>query len=362
MMVVEPIKTLPEFERIRDAYERAYERDPHHTVFVSWAWLRSYFASMAPEWLVLAVRREGEYIAFATLVSREARVGPIVLHREAALGAYPTSDYTSLVIAEEKEACIDALAGAIAALEWDVLRARNVRDPRVAPLVERLAAHGHVLAEPPTPCRYVPLPSSWDAYAALARRHCTRRPCTVVRARRAWTEAQFTDANDATIDGSIEILLQLHHRRWQSNLGEARRTYGRLFREAYDRGCCRISVLKRGDAPVAAQAIFANGEPRIRNLYMIAADRSQSRAPGLGILARDIERAIAEGVVEYDFLRGDETYKAHFGAELRQLENATLRRRGVKARVGDRLWEFAVRAKGPVRRFLLRMHLLRERA
>jgi CelD/BcsL family acetyltransferase involved in cellulose biosynthesis len=355
-MTVEKITSVEDFERIRESYERVYERDPHRTVFVSWAWLRSYFASMAPEWVLLAVRRDGAYIGFALVVFHVARVGRFTLCREAALGAYPTGDYTGLLLAREEEPSLYALAEAIHALPWDMMRARNVRDPRIARLLSLLATRSDVAAEPPTRCRYLPLPVRWDRFEAP--RPGKRRPRQIVRARRAWSEATLVEANDATIDADIETLLQLRHRRWNSNLPEARRTYGRLFREAYDRGCCRVAVLRQGEAPVAARAVFVDGVPCL-NLYMIASDRFRRRAPGLGMLALDIERAIGNRLEEYDFLRGDEEFKRRFGGELRELGNATVRRRTLTALLSDRLWDIAVRAKGPLRRALLTLRLLR---
>ncbi len=353
-MTVECIERIEAFEGVRDAFESVYERDPYRTVFVSWPWLRGYFASMGRRWSVLALRDGERYIAFCPLVVSGGEIGAIRISRELALGAYPTADYSGLLIGAEEDAALEAFARSIDAMAWDTFRANNLRDPRVARLVSLLGCGNDVTQEPPNACRFVSLPSTWSEYVA---QHRNGKPALryVLRRREAWHHASFVEADDATIDRDIEALLQLHHLRWRSNLRKARRTYGRLFREAYARGCCRVAVLWSGEKqPLAAQAAFVDSERRAWGVYMLAYDRSAPQhSPGIGMLALGLEHAIDQGFGEYDFLRGEEPYKAQFGARSRWLENFVVRRRSLRSRVANRLWALALRTKAFLRRVLL---------
>lgn len=353
-MTVERIERIEDFEEIRDAYESVYECDPHRTVFVSWSWLRAYFVSMSRSWIVLALREGGRYIAFCPLAIRRTHLGPVRLHAELAIGAYPTADYASLLVAEEEDAVLEAFARTIDRMSWDIFRANNIRDARVARVVSQLATRNDVAEGPPNACKFVDLPGNWEEYLT---RHRNGKQALryVLRRRDAWRRASFVEADDSTIDRDVEVLLQLHHLRWRSNLRKARRTYGKLFREAYARGCCRVAVLwSDGKKPLAAQAAFVDPQRHSWGVYMLAYDRNTAKhSPGIGMLALGLERAIAQGFGEYDFLRGEEPYKAQFGAQTRWLENFVVRRRSLRSRLANRIWALALAGKAFLRRILL---------
>ncbi len=350
-MTVERIATLEEFERIRGPYEGLYRKDPSRGVFVSWEWLRSYFAAMRGRWTVLAVARDARYVGFCVLVESGLAVGPLRLYRELALGAYPTADYGAL-IAEEGEDILEEIARAIDAMPWDLFRACNVHDPRVGRVVAHLRSLGNGISEEPRNCcRFVPLPASWEEYAARNRSGDKRY---VNRRRNLWRGASLVEADATTVDEYIETLLRMHHRRWRSNLHKARRTYGKLFREAYERGCCRIAVLWSADRrPLAAQAAFVDAERRSWGVYMLPYDRLAGKgSPGIGMLAKGLERAIDQGFAEYDFLRGDEPYTARFGTQVRLLENYVARRTSARSAAKERAWGAALHVKSILRRVL----------
>lgn len=349
-MTVEHITSLREFEGLRAEYESAYQRDPYQSVFVSWPWLHAFFTALRRRWLLLAVREGSRYVGFCLLVERGLCIGPLRLYRELALGAYPTADYSSVIVAGEEDSVLAALAAEISALAWDVFRASNVRDTRVARIIGYLRAEHDVVEEPRNPAHFVPLPTSWREY--MIRLNGEKQ--YVARRHKVWRNAELIEADDTNIDAYIDTVLRLHNRRWNSNLKSARRTYGRLFRDAYDRGCCRVVVLWSADRrPLAAQAAFVDTERRSWGVYMLAYDRaSQKGSPGIGMLAKGLERAIGEGFKEYDFLRGDESYKARFGTELRMLENFLVKRRSTRSRCAEGLWTRVLAVKAFLRRVI----------
>ncbi|MGH7736977.1 MAG: GNAT family N-acetyltransferase [Candidatus Tyrphobacter sp.] len=350
-MTVERIVTTGEFARIRGEYEKAYASDPWRSVFVSWSWMSAYFRAMRRRWTLLVARDEGVACGFCLLIEGGLRIGPARIYRELALGAYPTADYTSIVVDPRREdVVLRAFGEAIGAMEWDVLRASNVRDPRVARLIA-IAGVGCEVAElQQNPAHFVALPASWPEY--VQRLNGGRR--YVARRYRTWREARLTEATDENVDSYIETLLELHQRRWNTNIATARRTYGRLFREAYGTGCCRIAVLWSADErPLAAQAAFTDAERRSWGVYMLAYDNERPKgSPGIGMLAKGLELAIEQGYSEYDFLRGEEPYKSRFGTELRMLENFVAARRTNRRRVAAAAYSCALGIKAALRRIL----------
>lgn len=349
-MIVERIETIADFERIRVEYEAMYARDPHRNVFVSWPWLHAFFTAMRRRWTLLAARDGSRYTGFCILVETGIGTGRASLYRELAIGAYPTADYTSLLLGDEDERVIAALARAIDALAWDRLRANNVNDPRIARLVAYLRRRNDVTEEPRNSCRFVALPKSWGEYVVKL----NGNKQYVARRYKRWRNASLVEADNASIDQYIDLLLRMHHRRWNSNLRKARETYGRLFRTAYDRGCCRIAVLWTADRrPVAAQAAFTDTERRTWGVYMLAYDRTTPKgSPGIGMLAKALDSAIRQGFSEYDFLRGDESYKDRFGTDVRLLENYVVSRRSARAQAALAIWNGAQGTKSVLRRLL----------
>lgn len=349
-MTVERITSLQQFERVRPDYEAVYGNDPHRTVFVSWSWLHAFFTAMRRRWMLLAVRDGERYRGFGLLVETGLGAGRARIYRELAVGAYPTADYTSILLDGDDEAILVALAREIDALRWDRLRASNVNDPRVARLIAYLRRRNDVSEHPPNPCRFVPLPKTWGEYVVKL----NGNKQYVVRRYKHWQDASLVEADDASIDQYIELLLRMHHDRWNSNLRTAKQTYGRLFRTAYERGCCRIAVLWSADRrPLAAQAAFTDTERRTWGVYMLAYDRAAGKgSPGIGMLAKALDVAIQQGFAEYDFLRGDESYKERFGADVRMLENYVVCRRSARSHAAVGVWNAALAAKAFLRRTL----------
>jgi CelD/BcsL family acetyltransferase involved in cellulose biosynthesis len=79
-----------------------------------------------------------------------------------------------------------------------------------------------------------------------------------------------------------------------------------------------VDVLVVGDDPIAAAFAFA--EPDGYYLYNSAyVPAAAAASPGIVLLAKLIDRLIAEGVPRLDLLKGDEAYKFRLGATARPL-------------------------------------------
>lgn len=80
----------------------------------------------------------------------------------------------------------------------------------------------------------------------------------------------------------------------------------------------RIDELLNGDRSVAALFGYADGDTYY--LYNSAYDNNLAEAsPGIVLLTHTIEHLTEEGFSRFDFLKGNEEYKARLGASLRQL-------------------------------------------
>lgn len=334
-MRVERIATLAAFDAERERWESLERSDRHATVFTSWRWLRAYLPTSRYRWSVLVLRERGAAVAYLPI----ARNGSL-LDRELYLGGNPGADYTGMIaLAEWEERAVDAFAEALLAEPWDGFNVCDVRDDRLERLVRRLQDDGMVLAEGDvTRCLSCALPATWDEYVTKCISAKTR--VNTVRVERRLAEAlpgfRVSEPTDADVDAHVDAMVRVNHKRWGGNLARAHARYGRLFRNTYDAGLLRLWIYWNGDEPIAGAAGFVDPLQSSLGLYMIGFDPAYDKlSPGKGIVGRAIRAAIESGYARFDFLRGDEPFKARYASDVTTTRHFRLTRPGLRAALVD---------------------------
>jgi CelD/BcsL family acetyltransferase involved in cellulose biosynthesis len=168
-------------------------------------------------------------------------------------------------------------------------------------------------------CWAIDLPESWDAYltsiSSSHRRHLRDSYKRKLEAGRC----QWHRVRNATeFEETWAILVDLHQRRRQQ-LGDAgcfaSREFAAFHREIagilLEKGQLRLSWIELDGAPFTAEYHF--NSPATVYTYQSGMDPDRSKdAPGRLSYCVTIKAAIEEGFTRFDFLRGDEPYKAHF--------------------------------------------------
>ncbi len=226
---------------------------------------------------------------------------------------------------------------------WDALRLKAVAadDFPVARLLHNLVACGNSIARRRgRACWRLALPDSWNDYLAMLskghRKQLRRLDRDYFRTGRAvmhWVHQweQF--------DRGFEILVELHQRRWRGR-GQAgcfasprfREFHREICRRMFDHEHVRLGWLEVDRAVVAAEYHLAGAGTVYAYQSGIAPERLQHQPGRLANLA-SIRRAIERGDRHFDFLRGDEPYKAHWRAK----PNATCDFSVVSSRLAARL-------------------------
>lgn len=210
---------------------------------------------------------------------------------------------------------------------WDLieLEAVDAADVRVQALMQTLAQHGILVeTQDAARCWRVEFPPTWGAFLAkLSKSHrkqvgrCQRRYLDTGRAvlHRVKTVEELSRG--------LEILQELHGRRRQA-LGDAGRfadtRFAGFLAEAcgrlLDTGQLRLCWLEIDGEPAAAEMQLAG--PHTVYAYQAGVEpRLLEHEPGRLITLATLQGALAEGYAAFDFLRGDEPYKAHWRAESR---------------------------------------------
>ncbi len=308
--------------------------------FRSWGWAstwwRHYGVVRQRQLYVVAVRDERD---------RLAGVAPFCLDVSATCGrtlrllgaGEVCSDYLGLLCRPGADASVcDAIAHWLAeqahgdasnANRWDLLWLENIdiEDRPSQLFAEHLAQAGcRVYQSAGTRCWRVTLPATWTQYVQrLSKSHRKQ----VSRAENRLFATQRVQLRSVTcrdeLPGATNLLERLHQRR-REQLGQAGCFASERF-AAFHRdvmttmlraGQLHLHWLELDGRPVAAEYHLAGSG--VVYAYQAGLDPDALEyEPGSLITQASLRRAIELGFRAFDFLRGDEPYKAHWRAEAR---------------------------------------------
>jgi CelD/BcsL family acetyltransferase involved in cellulose biosynthesis len=271
-----------------------------------------------------------------------------------------TGDYLDVIALPGREqdvlrACLDHLA---TDRRWDLLRVSDVAESSstLANLHEEARARGFAAVPDRTQiCPYLPLPATWDAFLASVsanmRSNLRRREKKL-----AALGAIIEEARGPALVPALDQLFELHGARWQTrgrtgNFVDPRlREFHRTLAPALDEeGRVGLWTLVMEDKPAAAIYGFRH---RGRFLYYQAGfdPAFAEHGVGLALMGHAIRRSIECGLVEFDYLRGDEEYKRRWTNKTRLTRTLILARPSIRGLV----WRTLLHGKATAKRFLKR--------
>jgi CelD/BcsL family acetyltransferase involved in cellulose biosynthesis len=352
-------------------WDRLAASNPWSTPFSDWAfhraWWDAYGLNAHQETLVfLGSNDSSEIVGIVPLMHRhEVEPGDDLVHTTLRhgtatdltpvpptataifFGASYHADYATMFAAPDDlgrvaVAFVDYLV-ARNARDWDVVDLRRLRcgDPAAEALAAafgaREIANGWTLnVEREDVCPVVTLPDGADLDGFLATlgkkdRHEIRRK---VRRAEAVGEVVLTDSTDPLDD--LEAFIVLHQKRWgvdglfpDTPGGDQSRVLFRRLFEAYGtHGALRLTFLTVAGKRIAAGVHLETADGYL--YYNAGVDLgARDLSPGVLMVYRYVERAIATGRHRLDFLRGDEPYKYAWGARNEPIQRLLVRRRDV---------------------------------
>lgn len=165
-------------------------------------------------------------------------------------------------------------------------------------------------------CPYVVLPETWEAYiGSLSKKTRFNIGYARRQMQRELGQVEIRTACEQELPEAMEALFHLHTRRWRRRWlpggffhPRVRQFHREWAQTACSSGWLRLYLLRVAGAVRAALYVFHYG--RRAYYYLGGFDPALARySMGTVLTAHAIERAIAEGCVVFDFLRGDEPYK-----------------------------------------------------
>jgi CelD/BcsL family acetyltransferase involved in cellulose biosynthesis len=194
------------------------------------------------------------------------------------------------------------------AIPWDVFLAEHL--PGEFDWASELG--GQVIARTDSPTIYMDA-GGWDSYLASLGRRLRHEIRHDHRRLEQEYGLQFRLADDASrLPSDLETFFALHAARWPgSRFLKYRRFHEDFAARALARGWLRLWFLELGGRPSAAWYGFRY--EGVESHYQVGRDPSKSKESlGTVLTAHVLRQAFADGITEYRFLRGDESYKHRF--------------------------------------------------
>ena len=253
----------------------------------------------------LRVLRDPEGSARAILPLVLERRGPVRLLRF--LGHGPADELGPICAQADRVEAARALRAELDAGGWDVFAGELLSGDWPWPLLG-----GRIAARQSTPViRFGS--GDWDAY--LLSRTSNFRQLLRRKERRVLAQsATYRLADESSLARDLDTLFELHRQRWhgRGTVFERHEVFHRDFAPvALERGWLRLWIMEiEGERAAAWYGFrFAGAE----SYYQAGrAAKFDPLSPGIVLLAHTVREAQRDGMTEYRFLRGDESYKRRF--------------------------------------------------
>jgi CelD/BcsL family acetyltransferase involved in cellulose biosynthesis len=327
MLEVEEVTDGDGLAALAPEWHTLLDRAADPTPFQSYEWQATCWRHVGKGKLwVLVARDNGVMCGLMPLCISRYRGTP--LRQVRFLGA-PLSDFQQILAARDRETeCRDLFLAHLArhGHRWDICdfadqrKGTSLTVGEMPPGLHSLLVHHRV-------CPFIPLAGTWDQLVARLsknmRSNLGRRRRQVVKQ----FKAEFDQATNETLPEALTELFALHNARWRKRGvsgafadAQVQALHRDVAPQFLARGWLRLHRLRLDGETRAAFYCFQLGA-RVY-YYLSGFDLAFAKySIGNVLMGQAVETAIKDGAREFDFLRGDETYKLNWGAE----ERVTLR-------------------------------------
>jgi CelD/BcsL family acetyltransferase involved in cellulose biosynthesis len=324
MLEVREINDSAALEALRPEWDALVARAADPTPFQTFEWQATWWRHLGRGQLWVLVARDND-VAIGLMPLHICRYRGTPLRQVRFLGA-PHSDFQEILVAPGYEDAVrDAFARRLIAAShrWDLCdfadqrRGTSLTTAEMPNELRPLLIHHRV-------CPFIPLDDSWEKFTKRlsknTRTNLGRRRRQVAKQ----FKAEYDVASAATLREAMEELFRLHNARWRRRGTSGALAGTRMQGFHHDmaaqfvaRGWLRLHRLKLDGVTRAAFYCFQLGT---RVYYYLSGFDVAFGKYSIGnvLMAQAIETAIADGAREFDFLRGDETYKFAWKAEERE--------------------------------------------
>lgn len=309
------VRSVSELEDLREGWKHLASNTTTATPFQTWEWnygIAKFESVRIQLRIVVARNSQGHVVGIAPFCIRPTGwPGVAVLEF---IGSR-TSDYldTLFLDAYKESFAHHLLAWIDRNTEWRIVHLQSVRQSAV----DWFSKTGAFEISPYDLCPYALLPTTIEQYMSTLPKQLQN--LIVRKSRQIAGDARFDFSISRTrgqLESDLSIMFALHQRR-QIDRGERGRFFNKAWTEAFyklslgflEAGFLRLGILYIKETPAAC---VYNLRMRDREYFCWGGmDPTFSRySPGSVLHYAMIDRAIKDGVVVYDFGRGNDAYKS----------------------------------------------------
>ena len=301
--------------------------------FLNWVWVSNWwraFGAVYELWLIVAYEG-GNLVGIAPLCRHSRRLRQLLPYHELSLmgsGVASADHLDFLAVADQSAEIVGEMLRFLweETAGWDLLTLAGLAEDSVVMdwVAERMPASQTEIWHEPAP--YISLPATWEAYQATLgknlRQNWRRLTRRLTEQNQGTSPYQLVTKREEVVE-TMQKLFSLHQRvrqekgdagafasepvrHFHQNLAEACRQLGwlRLYRLQLGRTIAVIYGIRYGETLL----YYATG-------YDLEASKM---SPGRQLFGFMVQQAIAEGMLELDLLRGDESYKFDWTTQVRQ--------------------------------------------
>jgi CelD/BcsL family acetyltransferase involved in cellulose biosynthesis len=337
---------------IRDEWRSLYAKSQCGP-FLSWEWMATWFEHFCTGGtpFILKVVRENKVIAILPMVRDTAsflgvKTRRLFLAGDGAGGA----DHLDIICRpEDREDSFTAVFKFFSGIHcFDVIRLSNLASD--SPAVHLDAGYDGCHVDVATTCPQLDLSGSWESILAGTKRATNfKRRLKQVENMAGFEYRSLTRPEE--IRPAFERFLDLHQRRWESAGGSELSGHPRLveFQRAVVRRMSEAGLVR-------FEELWLEGECRSSiygldnglNFYYYSSGYDlnyANRSVGRVLLGLSVKNAVERGILLYDFLRGDESYKFDWANRSQAVINLTLSRKSMVVTASRRVEALMTRMK-----------------
>ncbi len=345
MVTVLEISTIEDFDQSKPAWNELLSGSESNNIFLTWDWLFTWWNVFGDdkELKILLVKNDGMLIGIAPLyISRNGNDKSFIKF----LGStYVASDHLDFISQKGSE---DTVVSAIFDYlnlhsgEWKAINLidMNAQSKSIDLIQSCCGRTLYITTKKSGACPYLSLPQNYNLYLDSL----TSNMRYNIRRKRRRFEDEYAGSfivikEKSELSKAFEELIRLHVSRMRikkmnSPFHHTRfaRFHRNLLNSVFDKGWVRLCFLKIENELIACLYIFKYGEKYF--YYQSGFDPKWEKiSPGFVLFSYCIENAILEGASEFDFLRGQETYKLNWTNNKRTSQQINLYKKDLKSRV-----------------------------
>jgi len=334
MISVEKISQESAFKDLKTTWNSLLKQSDADTPFLTWEWLYLWWKHFGDnsELMILVVREDDKPVALAPLMSRVRPFGFLNIKEILFLGSFGVgSDYLDFIITRGRESSsVEQIFRYLTGNQqkWDAINLTNI--PETSKSIEQFTKTSKNRGYPSivaasVVCPSILLPSTWEEYVStLSKSMRTTIKHKSKKLNKSATVEYEVTGESSDLDEAMNDLFVLNRLRMKTkNLqgafsnGKFTKFHQDIMPVFFQNDILHLSFLKANNMRIAALYNFIYNDTCF--YYQSGFDPVWAKfSPGTVLFSMSIQDAIENGMLEYDFLQGDELYKSSWTNTKRQ--------------------------------------------